>query len=366
MAHATSFPTSVAAVIVAALLATPQPARSAVDPTTLCHRTIVKQLAKYKKVHLKRHEKCLDQDNDGKIPGPCPDALASFKIQVANSKVAAKIALKCTMADLAALGYRSDCAYAPAVSGIEAQCVGLPVTTPRELAECMKCWKGAELKRYEATLYASHAVELCGASLDDTSPTCSPLGCTTPLPEQRDLGSGEDDCQRAIGKAGVRYLLKREKILEKCLLRGCDHPTCLAGTCSTDLALPLKLAKAESQKRALIKNKCGGNRAPSPTSTFCCRTGSANACTLVADRAECVSIGGQVQEGKTCDPGTLKCVNVPKTITWWGSCPAEGGSCPGTPLSDMDDLADCVDTTADEIVDRLLCFQFPNGNACAP
>jgi hypothetical protein len=27
-------------------------------------------------------------------------------------------------------------------------------------------------------------------------------------------------------------------------------------------------------------------------------------------------------------------------------------------------VKDCIDSTADSIVDELLCMQFPNGNAC--
>src|SRR6185369_14878234 len=111
---------------------------------------------------------------------PCPNALANFKIGTTNSKVAAKIAMKCTMQDIADNGYRSDCAYEPATTGIEGQCAALPVTTPTEFAECMKCWKGAEMSEYVGILYASHANEICG-SLDETSTTCSDIDCTTPL-----------------------------------------------------------------------------------------------------------------------------------------------------------------------------------------
>ena len=84
----------------------------------------------------------------------------------------------------------------------------------------MMCWKGAEFARLEGTLYASHAQEVCGTALDDTSTTCSAVGCTTPLPDQHALGStGENDCQRMLSKATMNYLLKREHILEKCLLK---------------------------------------------------------------------------------------------------------------------------------------------------
>lgn len=355
-----------AAALVFVVAATP--ARAASDPLALCHKTVVKSLEKFKKTVLKRHEKCLDQENKLTNPGPCPDAVADAKILAANSKAKVKIASKCTLAQLnggGGLGYRTDCAYGPATPGVDGTCAALPVTTVDEFTECMKCWKEADFRRYIGILYASHASEECGA-LDDTSTTCSDLGCTTPLPEQRNLGdNSEGDCQKGIGKAGVKYMLKREKILERCMLKGCDYGTCLAGACLVDPNVPLKLGKAETQKQALIQNKCGGNRTPSTASSFCCRTGMGNSCTIVATRPDCEAIvGATVQEGKMCDAGTLKCVNAPKTITWWGSCPSEVGACPGTALATMDDVTACIDATADQIVDELLCMQFPNGSAC--
>jgi hypothetical protein len=148
------------------------------------------------------------------------------------------------MGNLAFLGYRTDCQYGPATAGIGGTCFALPVTTPTEFAECMKCWKGAEFARLEGTLYASHAQEVCGTALDDTSVTCSAVGCTSPLPVQGDLGGGGDnDCQQMLSKATMNYLLKRERILEKCLLKLGTLPLCLA-----DLKVQLQLSKAETQK----------------------------------------------------------------------------------------------------------------------
>jgi len=331
------------------------------DPA-LCQSTVVKQLLNYQKTVLKRHEKCLNKENKGDIPGPCPDAVANAKIAIANSKVKAKIATKCLMSEITGLGYRSDCVYEAATTGIEGQCAALPVTTPDEFAECLKCWKGAEMAEYVALLYASHATEVCGGSLDETSPACSDLDCTTPLPEQRDLGdNSQNDCQRRIGQAGIKYLLKRAKILEKCLLDGGTRASCLA-----DPFVQLDLAKAETSKQTRIQDKCG-NRAPSPTSNFCCRTGVANACTAAATRDDCTAIpGASIQEDKVCGVG-LTCENPPgnaKQITWWGFCP-ESETCPGTPLATLDDLIACVDSSADAILDEVLCLQFPNSYPCA-
>jgi hypothetical protein len=79
-----------------------------------------------------------------------------------------------------------------------------------------------------------------------------------------------------------------------------------------------------------------------------------------------VNLGGQVQEGKTCDAGSCAPQPGSQKITWWGFCP-EADTCPGTALSTLDDLISCVDDSADAIVDELLCFQFPrNGHADWP
>ena len=330
------------------------------DPAK-CQKTVIPSLLKFKKAYLKAHLKCLDAENVGKIPGPCPDARAQLKVQTVNQKVVAKIAGACTMPDLATLGYPANCAFETVSTGIESQCAALPVTTPSEFAECLKCWKGAELAEYLAILYASHAVELCGGSLDETSPACSDLDCTTPLPDQRNLGStGQSDCQRSIGKAGVKYLVAREKVLEKCGLAGGTQASCLA-----DPAVQLALQKAEAKKTGGIHKKCG-NRDPNPSPPFCCRTGTGNSCTAAATRDDCINvIGGNVMEDKTCNAGNCDPTPGNQQITWWGNCP-ESNTCPGTSLATLDDLIACVDSTADTIIDELLCIQFTSGWPCPP
>jgi hypothetical protein len=329
-------------------------AQAVTDLTALCQKTVVQQLLKYEKTYLKMHIKCLDGENKGTVAGPCPDAIATAKIGLANSKVRAKIAQKCTMTQLGTLGYRSDCAYESATVGREGQCAALPVTTPDEFAECLKCWKGAESSELIALLYASHAVEVCGGALDESSPRCSDLDCTSPLPDQHSLGATtENDCQRMISKAGVLYALKRQKTIEKCLLTGGTKASCLA-----DPVIQLQLGKAETQKQTIIKNNCG-NRSPSPATSFCCQCGTGNQCMVIADRDTCNATPNcNVQEGKSCDGGSLKCTPAPHTITWWGNCP-ESDTCPGTALTTLDDLITCVDTSADAITDELLGLQFP-------
>jgi hypothetical protein len=333
---------------------------AATDPNVLCQRTVVKQLEKYKKTHLKLYRNCLDKENRGDIAGPCLDLVSAAKLAGTSAKVTTAIAKKCTLANLMAVGYRSDCHYGAATAGISGTCFGLPVTSGSEFADCMQCWKGAELARFEGTLYASHAQEVCGAALDDSSATCSAVGCTTPLPDQRDLGSSsENDCQQMISEATMGYLLKREHTLEKCLLKQGALGPCLA-----DAKVQLQLAKAETQKDTSIHGKCG-NRVPVANSPFCCNTGTMQACVAAASRDDCVmNLGGSVKEGKTCDAGSCSPVGGPNhAITWWESCPNDA-TCPGPALGDLDGLIVCVDSLADGVVSNLLCLQFPNGSAC--
>ncbi len=337
------------------------PARAATDPNVLCHKTVVKQLEKYKKAHLKAYRNCLDKENSVDISGPCLDTVSAIKLAGTNAKVTDAIAKKCTMTNVAAVGYRADCQYGPATPGVDGTCFALPVTTPSEFAECMKCWKGAEFARLEGILYASHAQELCGTALDNTSTTCAAVGCTTPLPDQHDLGAtGEGDCQRMLSKATMNYLLKREHIFEKCLLKVGSFATCAA-----DLKVQLQLAKAETQKQTLINKKCN-NRHPVASAPFCCVTGQAQACMAALDRTDCTTnLGGTVKEGKTCNAGTCAPVGGPnQTLTWWESCP-NNEPCPGPTLGDMNGVIGCVDSIADGLVGNLLCLQFPNANACA-
>jgi hypothetical protein len=336
------------------------------DPVK-CEKGILGQLLKFKKVILKTHEKCLDNENLSKIPGPCPDATASLKITSTDGKVDSKIVGSCPdPSDIAAY---TTCNFKPGATGKEADCAGLPVATPQNLADCLECWKTAELKRFVAIAYASHAAELCAADPNDPNDPltakCSPMACSSPRPLQKDLGStGEDDCQRAIGKAGFKYLLSKEKVLEKCGLAGGTRATCLDTNTAAGAKVAVAILKAEQQKAALIKNKCGNNRSPVANPPFCCKTGTGNACTVVATRADCTMIvGAAVQEGKVCDMGSCSPTPGSQTITWWENCP--NASCGSSPLATLTDLIACVDSSADSTIDDLLCQQFASG-WCSP
>lgn len=343
-------------VMAAAGLAAPPSALA--DPVG-CQTAIAKQFLRLKRISLRAHLKCLRLENLLRLPGPCPDAEAQLKIQNIAVKVSDALQSQCEVSDLAALGY-SDCAFEASGSGIEGTCAALPVTTVAELATCLECWKGANLTELMGILFASHALEVCGGSVGTSSPACSEMECTgSPFPDQRNLGNtAENDCQTGIGKAGFRYMVKREKILEKCALAGGTRASCLAS-----LDVQADLATAEQKKDTVITRKCG-NRDPAPSPPFCCRTGMGNQCTVATDRTDCVdNLGGEVQEDKTCDAGSCAPAGGGgHKITWWSACPE---TC--DPLSTLQNLIDCVDDSADEIIDRLMCYQFRgNGGADWP
>jgi hypothetical protein len=81
-----------------------------------------------------------------------------------------------------------------------------------------------------------------------------------------------------------------------------------------------------------------------------------------------MNLGGQVQEDKECNLGTCDPVPGPnKPITWWENCPEPNTCGTAVPLTDLDDVIDCIDTTADLVTDELLCLQFRgNGGADWP
>ena len=328
-----------------------------------CHRQLIKQLLKYEKTLVKVYTNCFDQENLGKIPGPCLDATGQAKLDGVETKVEQQIGANCTLGDLQALGFSPSCAdYGSGATTVGASCAALPAGTVPQVVDCLECWKNAELKSYVAALYASHALETCGGTLNSTSTECEPLACSTPQPEQRNLGTGADSlCQKGIGKAGFKYMLKRSKVLSNCGLAGNTRQACL-----TDPLIQEKLAGLEAKKATLIQNKCG-NVNPEPVPVFCCRTGVANECVAASTRADCELLGFTYQDDKFCDVDlTCQSVMGDKQFAWWGSCP-DSASCPGTALAETEDITTCVDSVADRLVDRLLCLQIPrNLNADWP
>lgn len=306
------------AVAFALSLVTGLPVPSAWAGPEGCQRKIAKAFSKLNKDTLKAMAKCLDRDNVGTLAGPCPDPKTAAKLSIARDEIPALVLPKaCDVPDVAALGFTNGCNFGDPSedSAAEAACRPLPVTTPAELGICLLCWQQADSREFLALLYASHAVDLCDGYPDLSSSLCSAGGCTgnpPSSPDQRDLGAtGENDCQQAIGKAAIKYILTRKAILEKCALAGGTRDSCLG-----DLKIGLKLSNAKDKQSAYIEKKCG-NRTPVPNPP----------------------------------------VPVGQEITWWSSC--ERRDCQGYPVSTLEDLHDCTEDRADEIVEAMLCTQFP-------
>ncbi len=272
-----------------------------------------------------------------------------------------RLASACLPADVATLGY-TDCHLGAEESSVaSATCGPLPVTDGTTLAACLTCWNATAAREWLATLYASHALELCGGDVGAGSTACSPLGCTPTIPDQRSLRSRrEDECQRGIAKAGFAYIVARETTLGRCGLAGGTRASCLA-----DPTVQEKLEKAVLEKDELITRRCAP-RDPAPSPPFCCLTGTENACSGAADREDCVNLGGTVQEDMSCVSGSCDPTPGSQKITWWGYCPQDD-ICPGSALSTLADLRGCIESGADEIADELLCLQLrANGGADWP
>jgi hypothetical protein len=333
-----------------------------------CQKTVAKVLESYKKTYLKAQLKCLNLVNLGLFPAPCPgDPMTSkfaAKIEKTRAKAVTKIATYCLYpGDLTALEFHdADCSYGPADSAAETTCAGKTVSNSSEFGDCLACWKAAELAEYVSILFASQAVQNCGGALDSTSTVCSNIDCPgATLPDQRNLGdTSENDCQLSLAKGSINYILKREKVMEKCALKNITRANCL--TLFAD-----KFAAIVQQNQSKIQMGCGV-RDPAPHPPFCCKS-TGNQCTLPSPdtRDQCITDGGQPGEDKFCDMGSCSPVQGNKKLTWWGVCPEDDTASCTTTLTQQDDMIACVHATADAIVDRLTCLQFPrNGGADYP
>jgi hypothetical protein len=335
-------------------------AAAAAATPTACQKALTKGAAALTRKTLARMARCVDKDNAGRLPGPCPDPITAAKLAIARQRIEHRVEAACGPSDPPALGFAALCSLgAPEGSAAQAACSALPVTSAG-LGPCVDCWQRAGLHEFLALLYASHAVELCGGTVGLGSSVCSQGGCASmldPIPDQRDLGrTGEADCQEGIAKAGIRYLRKRGTLLATCALAGGSRDSCL-----TIPKLQLKLARADAKKAATIAGACG-NRRPVANASFCCRT-TGNECIAAADRAACIGSGGDPQEDKSCgSDGRCRPASAGQTITWWDQCPRR--SCDTYRISTIGDVAACVRDKADEAVDGVLCTRFPTRWSC--
>ena len=205
------------------------------------------------------------------LRGPCPDPATQLKIQTVAGDDPDQDRASCVRSPISRrLGFPTSCDVRDdGATGIEGTCAGAAGhDAAAELAACLMRWKGAELAEFLAVLYAVTREPSCAAACS-TRPrrVCSDLDCTTPLPNQLDLGdTGENDCQKAIGKAGIKHLVSIEKVLEKCGLLGNDRATCLA-----DLVVQTGITEVADQARHRHPQQVRQQSRSDPDPPFCCQ-----------------------------------------------------------------------------------------------
>jgi hypothetical protein len=224
-----------------------------------CQRTLTKELSRFVKAKVKALQGCHDalmKDKLAPDPGPGGGGRLAFclaepatdaKIDKAASKLGVKIAKACGGPDKtcgtadpgeetpAAFGFYATC---PDFEGLG--CAG-PIGDCGDVAACLEC-VGSTATEQSLVLYYDDLV--------DTDPST-----------QKTLNT----CQRTIGKETAKYLLDKEKRLQKCWdarMKGKHADTCPdagAPFGSTARKTAEKIAKAESKKIVKICKACGGD-----------------------------------------------------------------------------------------------------------
>ena len=211
-----------------------------------CKRGIAKNASKFYAAKTKILQKCAEKVvKTGS--GSCPDATATTKIATAASKLATGIDKACGGDDKlcggslageeppAGLGWPAACPNFE--SNADPDC-SAAIVDCGDIAACIACVGEAAVDQ---------AIDLYYASL-------------VPSPS----GSALNKCQQAIGKNTVKFVLAKEKNLQKCWdarLNGKHTDTCPnalapAGTPANKAAVAI--AKADAKKIAAICKACGG------------------------------------------------------------------------------------------------------------
>ncbi len=227
----------------------PAPAPTATPVTSgalKCKRGIAKNASKFYAAKTKILQKC--EENVVKTgSGSCPDATATGKIANAVSKLASGIGKACGGDDKVCGGILTN-EEPPAGLGWPAACPNFEsnaspdcsaaIADCSDIAACIACVGEAAVDQ---------AVALYYGSLLPSSP-----------------GSALNKCQQAIGKASAKFVLAKEKSIQKCWdarMTGKHAGTCpdaLAPAGSTPQKAALAIAKADTKKITTICKACGG------------------------------------------------------------------------------------------------------------
>jgi hypothetical protein len=216
-----------------------------------CQRTIEKETSKFVKAKMKALQKCHDsliKDKIGPDPGPggggrlafCfAESKTSAKISKAQTKINDKINKACggdnKICDsgtgeesTAALGFYATC---PDFEGVGC---GSPISDCGDVAACVECISEAAVDQGLLLYYDA---------MTDWSPVTFPA---------------LNKCQRTIGKETTKFLLAKEKALQKCWdarLKGAHSNPCpVPGDGKAQVAID----KAEAKKVEKICKACGG------------------------------------------------------------------------------------------------------------
>jgi hypothetical protein len=305
-----------------ALLAAPFSARADAVSAGRCQRTINKELGKFVKTKSKIMQKCKEgvvKRGNPPLLGDCPTTDQDTRINAAAQKMRDKIAAhcggknkQCNVADaganadepLADIGW--DIGTCPDLRG--EGCINA-INDCNDIGTCLTCI-GHEAVNHATELY----YDLLVASEFAT-------------------GSDVNKCQVAIGKATVKFLQAKSKLLNRCwdnVLNGKDGFTVPPGCPATDLITAQKIAAAEQKKIATICTACGA--------------------------------GGDVNMDNLCDdPGQGI---SPTAIGFEPDCPdvtipGSATSCGGL-VTSLADLIACVDCVTEFEVDCSAAIAVPN------
>jgi len=275
-----------------------------------CQRALARGLARFERAKLKAWSRCLDDVLRGNA---CDAAARDAAIAVAVGKAKRTIATKCTDVLLfttqpAGVGFAQSCQLEPApLEPAEQSCAALAVTSTDQLADCLVCWKEAELDEWLRVVHPCLSAQV---------PAGSALACGTPpggCPDPADTATVT--CLRTIASAGTRWLGTKQKRLGACLnavRAGTRTPPC------PDPPTAAKLATAAQKAQRAIASKC-----PSlPPWWDVCPTDSTAPCdqtiASVADVGTCVVVGAA---------GAI----VDELLCWqYPGASADGISCPST------------------------------------
>jgi hypothetical protein len=279
-----------------------QPSGRLLQGAAACQARVGKAGRKFKKSILKAWEQCLDEILLGK---DCDFAKVSQSIARAEVNFAPEIVRPCTPQVILSpppdgVGFPANCNFEPGFEPgpfqpAEARCQSLSVFDARSLADCLTCWKEAELNELLKILYPCLVNQLPASSdLDCGTP---PAGC---LPDRTAAG-----CSAVIAKAGIVFFLAEDKALEACLDEVRNGK--ITGPCP-DATARARITAAEQRKQARIQT----------------------------------------------------CTTPPP---WWDVCPEDSNPPCDKRIASVSDIANCVDSAAEAILDEAICEQYPRAAA---